>query len=229
MQYKTLTTLLFLLTLSAAATAQSFGAVQETTQMMSMGSRPGFRIEFANADVSMVESMWMDFVKKNFGGKLKRDRKSKELIATGLKSPMVGIDAFTLYTQVEKRDKSVVLTAFFDKGSSFLNRRDDPNGTQEINNALRQFYYDVRRAVIGAEVKDQETRMKEMESRLKRLQKDNDNLRRDIENYKAKIKKAEDDLVQNQKDQESTTVDLENQRQTMEQTRQRMNNVQNEQ
>ena len=196
---------------------------------MSLGSRPGFRLDFVNADAGMVEDMWTDFVKKNFGGKIKKDRKTKELTATGLKSPMLGIDPFTIYTILEKNGSNVVLTAFFDKGGSFLNRRDDPGGTQEVNNALRQFYYDVRRAVVAREMKAQEDKVKEMETRLKKLQRDNDNLRRDIENYRAKIKKAEEDIVQNQKDQEAATVDIDNLRRLVEQTRQRLNNVSNEQ
>ncbi len=229
MQNKTILFFLLFLGLCTAASAQSYGVVQEIDRMMSLGSRPGFRLDFTNADAGMVEDMWTEFVKKNFGGKLKKDRKTKELSAVGLKSPMVGADAFTIYTTIEKNGAMVVLTAFFDKGSSFLNRRDDARGAQEVNNAMRQFYLDVRRAVIGKEMKLQEDKAKEMENRLKKLQKDGDNLRKDIENYKAKIKKAEDDIVQNQKDQEATTVDIENQRRLLEQTRQRLNNVQNEQ
>lgn len=229
MQSKTFILLLLFLGSFTAMSAQSFGVVQEVDRMMSLGSRPGFQINFTNADPGMVEDMWTDFVKKNFSGKLKKDRKTKELSAVGLKSPMVGTDAFTLYTTVEKNGANVVLTAFYDKGSSFLNRRDDARSAQEVNNAMRQFYLDVRRAVIGKEIKDQEDKTKELEARLKKLQRDNDNLRKDIENYKAKIKKAEDDLVQNQKGQETTTIDIEKQRQVVEQARQRLNNVQNEQ
>lgn len=229
MQTKTILFFLLFLGLSTAASAQGYGVVQETERMMSLGSRPGFRIDFANADAGLVEDMWTEFVKKNFNGKLKKDRKTRELSAVGLKSPMVGINAFTLYTTIEKNGAIVTLTAFFDKGSSFLNRRDDARGTQEISGAMRQFYLDVRRAVISQEIKNQEDKAKELENRLKKLQKDNDNLHKDIETYKAKIKKAEDDLVQNQKNQEAATVDMENQRRLIEQARQRLNNVQNEQ
>lgn len=229
MQSKTILLFLLFFGLAAAASAQNFGVVQETNRMMSLGSRPGFRIEFANADPTLVETMWTDFVKKNFNGKLKKDRKTKELSAIGLKSPMVGNDAFTLYTTVDKNGSNVTLTAFFDKGTSFLNRADDPRGTQEVVDAMRQFYLDVRRALIGRDIKAQETQNKELESRLKKLQRDNETLRKDIEMYKARIKKAEEDLVQNQKDQEGTTVDIENQRRLIEQSKQRQNNVQNEQ
>ncbi|HNE29311.1 MAG: hypothetical protein U0U46_20030 [Saprospiraceae bacterium] len=228
---RTRTHLLFFLFLGIVqfGRAQSFGVVQETESMMSLGSRPGYRLTFVNAEAGMVEDMWTDFVKKNFGGKLKKDRKTKELTATGLKSPMVGIDPFTLYTTVEKNGSNVVLTAFFDKGASFLNRRDDPRGAQEVSNAMRQFYLDVRRAVIGKEMKAQEEKAKEMESRLKKLQRDNESLHKDIDNYKTKIKKAEEDIVKNQKDQEATAVDIETQRRLIEQTRQRLQNVENEQ
>lgn len=229
MQNKSFLLLILFLGFSGWAAAQRFGVVQETEAMMSLGSRPGFRVDFVNADAALVEDMWTDFVKKNFGGKLKKDRKTKELSATGLKSPMVGADAFTLYTTVVKNGTNVTLVAYFDKGSSFLNRRDDPRGAQEVNNAMRQFYLDVRRAVIGKEIKMQEEKAKEMENRQKKLQRDNENLHKDIENYKNKIKKAEEDIVKNQKEQEATAVDIESQRHLIEQTKQRLDNVENEQ
>ncbi len=229
MQNKSFLLLILFLGFSSWAAAQRFGVVQETEAMMSLGSRPGFRVDFVNADAALVEDMWTDFVKKNFGGKLKKDRKTKELSATGLKSPMVGADAFTLYTTVAKNGTNVTLVAYFDKGSSFLNRRDDPRGAQEVNNAMRQFYLDVRRAVIGKEIKMQEEKAKEMENRQKKLQRDNENLHKDIENYKNKIKKAEEDIVKNQKEQEATAVDIESQRRLIEQTKQRLDNVENEQ
>lgn len=226
MQIKTSLLLFLFLGFTAVLPAQ---VVRETERMMSLGSRPGFQINFLNADAGMVEDMWVDFVKKNFSGKLKKDRKSKEFTAVGLKSPMVGADPFTLYSTIEKNGDNVTLTAYFDRGASFLSRSNDPRGAQEVTNALRQFYFDVRRAVIGREIKAQEDKVKELESRQKKLQRDNENLHKDIENYKARIKKAEEDLVKNQKEQEATLVDTEAQRRAVEQTRKRLDNVENEQ
>lgn len=202
--------------------------VFETERMMSFGSRPCFRLEFTNADDGLVEDVWKDFVKKTFDTKLKKNKKANELYAPELHSAMLGSEQFTLYSVIEKSGKNASINVWFDLGSKFLSRRDDPSKAAEIARSLQQFYYDVRRAVVGNEVKEQEDKKKELDSKLKKLQKDSDGLRKDIENYKARIKKAEDDLLKNEKDQESTIVDIEAQRRMVEEVRARLNNVENE-
>jgi len=187
---------------------------------MSFGSRPAFRLEFANTDAGTLEDLWKDYVKK--------DKRSGEWMATGLKSKMMGDDVFGIYSTIEKNDKGSVLTAWFDAGSYFLNRRDNPGRTEEVAGSLRQFYFDVRRAAIGKDLKDQENKLKDMESRQKKLQKENENLRKDIETYKARIKKAEEDVVKNEKDQESNIIDSDAQRRLIEEVRRRLSNVENE-
>lgn len=201
--------------------------VSETNKQMSFGIRPGFTIAFPNTDQKLVDNTWADFVKNNFGGKLKKGKKG-EKSATGLRSPSVSAGEFSLYSSTEKIGDGAQLDVWFDAGSFFLNRMDDPARTNETKTLLTRFYYDVRRAAVGQEVKAEEDRMKELENRQKKLQRDNATLLKDIENYKAKLKKAEEDLVQNQKDQESTIIDIEKQRQNVEQARLRQGNVENE-
>ena len=201
--------------------------VSETNKQMSFGIRPGFTIAFPNTDQKLVDDVWADFVKNNFGGKLKKGKKG-ERSATGLRSPSVSAGEFGLYSSTEKIGDGAQLDVWFDAGSFFLNRLDDPARTNETKTLLSRFYYDVRRAAVGQEVKAEEVRLKELETRQKKLQRDNTTLLKDIENYKAKLKKAEEDLVQNQKDQESTIIDIEKQRQNVEQSRLRQGNVENE-
>ena len=201
--------------------------VSETNKQMSFGIRPGFTIAFPNTDQKLVDDVWADFVKNNFGGKLKKGKKG-ERSATGLRSPSVSAGEFGLYSSTEKIGDGAQLDVWFDAGSFFLNRLDDPARTNETKTLLSRFYYDVRRAAVGQEVKAEEVRLKELETRQKKLQRDNTTLLKDIENYKAKLKKAEEDLVQNQKDQESTIIDIEKQRQNVEQARLRQGNVENE-
>lgn len=202
--------------------------VTETEKMMSFGSRPAFRIEFPGADADMVEDLWKDFAKKNYGAKLKKDKKSGEWTASELKSSMMGSDPFSIYSTIEKTSNGVALNVWFDAGSYFLNRRDNAGRTEEASRALRQLYLDVRRATINKEIKDQENKLKEMDKKYTSLQKESDRLRKDIESYKAKIKKAEEDIAQNEKTQETNLVDQEAQRRLIEDSRQRLNNVENE-
>lgn len=229
MQIKSTLSLLFLLLSTTLLTAQwGKNVVTETEKMMSFGSRPAFRIEFPNATADMVEDLWKDFAKKNYGAKLKKDKKSGEWTAAGLKSAMMGSDPFTLYSTIEKTTSGAALNVWYDAGSSFLNRRDNPTRADETSRALQQFYYDVRRATINKEMKEQADKLKDMEKKNKNLQKENDILHKTIEDYKAKIKKAEDDIAKNAKDQETNLVDQESQRRLIEQTKQRLSNVENE-
>ena len=228
MMFKNTFTLLLLLSSLATLSAQ-YNVVSENERTMSFGSRPAFRLEFKNTNVNTVETMWRDFAKKNFNAKLKKDKKSGEWTASNLESPMMGNDRFSIYSTVEKTNDGAALTAWFDAGSYFLNRRDNAGRSQEISRALQTLYFDVRRTAIGEELKDQQAKLQELEKKQKSLQKDNDELQKAIETYKARIKKAEDDIVENQKNQNSNLVDQDAQRRQIEETQRRMNNVESEQ
>jgi hypothetical protein len=217
-----------LILLSASAVSAQWNNVIETERMMSFGSRPAFRMEFPNTDPGLVEDQWKDYAKKNFGAKLKKDKKSGEWAAMNLKSAMMGDDQFSIYSTIEKTDQGSALTVWFDAGSYFLNRRDNPGHTEEVSRALRQFYIDVRRAGISAELAVEENKLKDLDKKQKSMQRDSDNLRKDIESWKAKIAKAEDDIVKNDRDQEQNLVNQDAQRRAIEAVRQRLNNVENE-
>ncbi|MBK7939907.1 MAG: hypothetical protein IPJ82_23735 [Lewinellaceae bacterium] len=229
MQFKTTFPLLFLLLSATVLSAQwSKNVVTETEKMMSFGSRPCFRVDFPGADAGTVEDLWKDFAKKNYGAKLKKDKKSGEWSASELKSSMMGSDPFTLYSTIEKTSNGATLNVWYDAGNYFLNRRDNAGRSDEAVRALRQLYLDVRRATINSEIKDQENKLKDMEKKYKTMQKTNDGLVKDIENYKARIKKAEEDIAKNEKEQETNLIDQETQRRLIEESRQRLNNVENE-
>ncbi|MCC6279843.1 MAG: hypothetical protein IT262_04535 [Saprospiraceae bacterium] len=217
-----------LLLVSASALTAQWNTVIETERVMSFGSRPCFRMEFTNTAAGTVEDMWKDFAKKNFGAKLKKDKKSGEWTATGLKSSMMGDDAFSIYSTIEKNDANAAINIWFDAGTYFLSRRDNPGRAEEVSRALRQFYIDVRREAIANELKAEEDKLKDLDKKQKSMQKENDGLRKDIESWKAKIVKAEDDIVKNEREQEQNLVNQEAQRRAIEAVRQRLNNVENE-
>jgi len=227
MTFKNIFTLIAFFAASTLLPAQ-YNVVMETERTMSFGSRPAFRLEFKSTDAGTVETMWRDFAKKNFGAKLKKDKKSGEWTAANLESPMLGNDRFTIYSTVEKINDGSNLTVWFDAGSYFLNRRDNAGRTEEISRALQTLYFDVRRAAISEELKQQQVALADLEKKQKSMQKDNDELHKAIENYKAKIKKAEEDIVENEKNQNSNMVDQDAQRRQIEETQRRINNVENE-
>lgn len=221
--------LFFALMLVAAALPAQRRFVMETERMMSFGSRPGFRVEFSTSSAKLVEEQWKTFAKKNFEAKLKKDRKTDEWTAANLQSPLLGNSTYAIYSTVEKvGDNGSALTLWIDAGSYFVSSRENASQATEVMGALRQFYFDVRRATIDQEIKDQEAKIKDLENKQKRLERENDGLRKDIDNYKAKIKKAEEDIVKNDKEQESALVDAEKQRRMLEEMRRRRENVENE-
>lgn len=225
MNNKSLFFLLFFGLLALKLSAQ-FDPVRETERMMSFGSRPGFRMEFANTDAGVVEETWKKFAKENFNAKLKKVK--GEWTATKLRSAFMGDDVFALYSTIEKNGDETALTVWVDAGTYFLNRRDNRGRTEEMLRSLRQCYFDIRRAAIGKELKAQENQMKELEAKQKKLTKDNDELRKSIELWESRIQKAKQDIVNNEQSQEANLVEQENQRRILEETQRRLDNVESE-
>ena len=158
MHKKNLPLLLLFVSFALNMSAQ-LDPVRETERMMSFGSRPGFRMEFTNNEVGIIEDVWKKFAKDNFNAKLKKSK--GEWAATKLKSAFMGDDVFAIYSTIEKDDDRTALNVWIDAGSYFLNRRDNRGRTEEMVRSLRQCYFDVRCAAIGKEMKAQENQHKE--------------------------------------------------------------------
>lgn len=195
---------------------------------MSFGTRPGFAVAFPDTDLKIVGDTWNEFVKTNFGSKLKKGKRN-EFSAPQCRSANISTGTFTLYSELEKVGSGARLNVWFDIGPFFLNRRDDAQRTDEAIRLLRRFYWEVRKAVADSEVKAEENKMKELEEKLKKLRRENDNLNKDIANYESRLKKAREDLARNQKDQEAALIDIERQRSSVEEAIRRRASVQSEQ
>jgi hypothetical protein len=225
MNKKSLLSLLLLIAFVSKMSAQ-FDPVRESERMMSFGSRPCFRMEFASTDAGVVEDVWKKFAKDNFNAKLKKSR--GEWTATKLRAAFMGDDVFALYSTIEKDGNKTALNVWVDAGTYFLSRRDNRSRTEEMLRSLRQCYFDVRRAAVGKELKTQETQLKDLEAKQKKLNKDNEDMRRSIEAWESKIQKAKQDIANNEQAQEANLVDQENQQRLVEETRRRLENVENE-
>lgn len=217
---------LFITLLSLVTAHAQWNVVRETERMMSFGSRPCFRLEFSDTDPAVIETVWKDFAKKNFNAKLKKSR--GEWTATKIKSAFMGDQPYAIYSTIEKDGNKSSLNVWVDAGTYFLNRRDNPGRAEEMARSLQQCYFDIRRASIGKDLKDEQDKLKELESRQKKLQRDGETLRKDIESWKAKIQKAEQDIVNNEQSQESNIVDQDAQRRQIEEVKRRLENVENE-
>ncbi len=225
MKNKSLLILLCSVLFSITAQAQ-WNVVRETTRMMSFGSRPCFRMEFADTDIKSIEKIWRDFAKKNYNAKLKKSK--NEWTATKLRAAFMGDLPFAIYSTVEQEGNKASLNVWIDAGTYFLNSRDNRSRADEMMRSLQQCYFDIRRESISGDLKDEENKLKDLENTQKKLVRDNETLRKDIESWKAKIQKAEQDLVNNTKSQESNLVDQDAQRRAVEEVNKRLKNVENE-
>ena len=225
MNRKFLLPLLLFAVITVKLSAQ-FDPVRESERMMSFGSRPCFRMEFASTDASVVEAVWKKFARENFNAKLKKSK--GEWTATKLRAAFMGDDVFALYSTIEKDGDKTSLNVWVDAGTYFLSRRDNRGRTEEMLRSLRQCYFEVRRAAIGKELKAQETQFKDLETKQKKLSKDNEDMRRSIESWESRIQKAKQDIVNNEQAQEANLVEQENQQRLLEETRRRLENVESE-
>lgn len=219
--------LLVLLGFVMALSAQT-SPVRELDKTMSFGTRPCFRVEFRNAKPDLVAEQWKAFVKERFGAKLKKDKKTDELFAAEVSISALSSEQLTIRSTVEKSGDDSALNVWFDLGSGFLNRREQPLAANEAVRILSDFFVQVRREVISQELKVAEKKMKDLESDKRKMEKDNDGLHKDIENYQAKIKKAEDDIVKNEQAQNANVADQEAQRRLIEEIKVRLQNVDSE-
>jgi hypothetical protein len=202
--------------------------VRELDKTMSFGNRPCFRVEFRNTSDDLVADVWKDFAKSRLGAKLKKDKKTDEMYATELSIGSISPNNVTIRSTVEKNGKDAALSVWFDLGTGFLNRREQPQGANEAVSILSDYYVEVRKKVIEGELREAEKKLKDLEGEKRKLEKQNDGLHKDIEEYKAKIKKAEEDIVKNEQTQNTNVADQEAQRRQIEEIRIRLQNVESE-
>lgn len=168
---------------------------------MSLGTRPAFELRFPDTKTKRVEKMWKDFVKSNYDGKLKCNKKTDEHYAKALSANAVYFQPFDLYTKIEKDGDDVVMQNWFDLGSAFLNERDHPINAAEVKRTLQGFYLAVRRAQVADNSDELEDELKDARKDLSKLEEKHKDLRKDIKDYQEKIRDAEKDLVDNEKEQ----------------------------
>jgi hypothetical protein len=115
-------TLIALLILSAFNIQAQQPAATESEMAMSLGSRPGFTIKIANVEMKTAEKLWYDFVKDEFGARLKSVKGAEELMAEEAKLKSLNNDQFNLHSTMKVSDDDVILNVWVDIGSAFINR-----------------------------------------------------------------------------------------------------------
>ncbi len=202
--------------------ASGFGQVEERAADLSLGSQNAFIIEHDGADKKMVNKILENAVKEY--GKVKRNKKAKEwnclqCTVPGLSSPA------NVYFKIEEGKGMATSYLFVDDGTKFITSENAPDVAERIMKNLTNVGYDVTRAVISNELKDEENNLKDRNKEQEKLEKKNKELHEDIEKYKEKIAEAEKNIEKNLQDQEDKKMEIEKQNRVVEEVTNRLNSV----
>lgn len=202
--------------------ATSFGQVQEREATLSLGSQNAFVTEHDGADRKMVNKILENAVKEY--GKVKRNKKAKEWNCMQCTVPGLSGPA-NVYFKIEEGKGMATSYLFIDDGTQFISSENNPEVAERISKNLTNVGFDVTRAVIGNELKDEEKNLKDRNKEQEKLEKKNKDLHNDIEKYKEKIAEAEKNIEKNLQEQEDKKMEIEKQNRTVEEVTTRLNNV----
>jgi hypothetical protein len=210
--------------LATSVFAQTSKASEES-RIMSLGSRPSFQLTIAGSDSKTVDKIWKDYVKEKTGGKLKWNKKTKENVAMGLSSGIVPGTTADMYSTITERGEEVVLTVWLDKGSGFINSKDDSANATNVDAFMRDFSYEVERNTVQRLLETEMEKQKELDKKLARLVKDKDGLHKDIQEWEEKIRKAREAIKENDSSQLTTKKEIEAQTRAIETVQKKLDSV----
>ena len=188
-----------------------FGQVIEEKASMSEGVQNAFVIELEGADRKMAENVWKEYIGQF--GKTKRDRKSKEWRSPAIILPAIDDDYnINLTGKFEDLRGNSRIYAWVKMDGNFINSDEFTNEARGMKDFLEEYSLEVRKAVIGKEVEEEQKRLNGLEKDLNKLVKKNEGFHRDIDKANEAIVKAEKNIEQNVIDQENKRIEIEEQK-----------------
>ena len=112
---------------------------------MAYGSQNAVVLEVRDGDSKFVEKEWKDFMKTY--GKLKKVKKSKEMIAENVRiSQVKGTESFNLYSAVKQQNTTTQLVVWVEFGADgFMNSDEHPDEYEGLTEMLTDFEFTVRK------------------------------------------------------------------------------------
>ena len=180
--------------------------VSEKSASLSLGDQMAYAMDHKNADKKTVEKI----VEKAFKqyGKVKRNRKANEWTCESCEISMIAGQPINVYYKVEKKNGFIRTYTFFDDGTKFLTSDNDSRASRAITQLNLEIYFDVLRAVISEELKNEEKNLKNYGKDLSKLSKKEKGLHGDIDKYLQKIKDAEKEIEKNLLEQEEKRMQI---------------------
>lgn len=189
--------------------------INEGSKNMSLGTHNSFSIRLVSASKDMAEDEWKDFI-KNYGGKTKHDRKTKEYFTDDANiSDLsdVGVDVTATFSNV---DTFTTANFWFNLGGAYLSSAMHPERMPAVESLLKAYAFEVHKQVARENVKIQEKHYKDLEKNMKDLEKNNASYHKEIEEAKKRIAEMEQKIEQNLKDQAAKKIELQKQSEVLE-------------
>jgi peptidoglycan hydrolase CwlO-like protein len=197
----------------------------EIESPMSLGNRPGFVIQVDNVSLKSAENLWYEFVKDEFGSRPRSVKGFDELKAEEAKLKSLSKEQFNLHSSMKASGDNVMLTVWFDMGTTFLNGKDTPNLAETAKAKLVDFYYFVQKDNAKNALKDQEDKLKDAEKALSKLVDDGESINKDIRNYEDKVQEANREKEKNQREQSIAKTAVEEQRLKLEEAKKALEKI----
>jgi hypothetical protein len=174
--------------------------IKEYPINMNLGAKNGFEVVYDQFETKELTKLWDDFISAY--GKVKKDRKTKELLLEDLRIPGLNkgksIDFYSRIDSYSKTQASVVV--WLNYGNDFLYSKNLESDYQDLVGLLLIFDRQVYAAMVDNALQELEKELKSLQKEVMKIEKDTEKQERDIQNAKERIEKAELQIGQNNKD-----------------------------
>ena len=206
--------------------SNSFAQVKEMKRSMSNGNKNAVSLDVANADEKLVSDVWKSFLKDNYKGKTKYDRRSKEYFTDDVKIPAIGQgNTVDIYATIEEKGTDATLYVWYNLGGSYLSSYEHSNRFDAAEKMILRLGLEVEKEKVRQEISAEEKNMKDMEKDLKRLESENDKLHKAIEKAKKEILEAEEKIAQNLEEQVIAKEKIQEQSNVVDKVREKLKSI----
>lgn len=206
---------LFAFTLiSNLATAQlhSYNStIDESSEIMSQGSNNAFTLELPGVGKDMAEDIWKKY-SKNYDGKTKKDRKSKEFFTDDAEIRDMSSNPVDIYASFSNVDTTTTAQFWFDLGGAYLSSELHADKVGAAQSLLNAYAFEVGKEKAKEGLKYQEKGLKELEKDMSKLQKNNKEYHKRVEEAKKLIAEMERNIEVNVKNQEAKQTEIDGQK-----------------
>ncbi len=176
----------------------------EADRPMSLGLKPAQVVELPLKDSRSIEKMWDDYMKDNYGMKLKRNRKADEYYNTEAELLNIGgSEEIEFYSRVEEKQDNCELAVWIYLKGGFLTETEFPAASKTLREILVQFENVVRIEKIQRALESEEDKLKDLDKELDNLRSDKEKYEKNIEKARQEIQENEQDIEQNLKEQKT--------------------------